>query len=97
MHRVPQSIHAMIAGLTCTTPTLVIGWSHKYQECQAGFEMESVAFYYSADKQQILQAVPAMLGHLAEIRTQLAEHLPENQQSSASQFDRLKEIIPWKN
>jgi polysaccharide pyruvyl transferase WcaK-like protein len=94
---ITSRFHAMIAGLTCSTPTLVIGWSHKYQECLAAFEMESAAFDYSADTQQILQAVPAMLGHLAEIRTQLAEHLPENQQSSASQFERLKEIIPWKS
>lgn len=94
---VTSRFHAMIAGITCATPTLVIGWSHKYQECLAGFEMESAAFDYSADTQQILQAVPAMLSHLAEIRAQLAEHLPENQHSSASQFDRLKEIITWKN
>jgi colanic acid/amylovoran biosynthesis protein len=94
---ITSRFHAMIAGLTCSTPTLVIGWSHKYQECLAGFEMESAAFDYSADTLQILQAVPAMLSHLAEIRVQLAAHLPENQQSSALQFDRLKEVIPWKN
>ncbi|HET59246.1 MAG TPA: polysaccharide pyruvyl transferase family protein [Chloroflexi bacterium] len=94
---ITSRFHAMIAGLTCTTPTLVIGWSHKYQECLAGFEMESTAFDYSADTQQILQAVPAMLSHLAEFRAQLTERLPENQRSSASQFDRLKEIITWKN
>ena len=94
---VTSRFHAMISGLVCTTPTLVIGWSHKYLETLAGFDMEATAFNYNAEPQIIFEAAQDMLTRLPEIKAQIAAHLPENQRSSAAQFDRLKEGMSWKN
>lgn len=94
---VTSRFHAMISGLVCTTPTLVIGWSHKYLETLAGFGMESAAFDYNSDPEKIIAAAQEMMERLPEIKAQLAHHLPENQRSSAAQFDRLARELLWKN
>lgn len=94
---VTSRFHAMISGLVCKTPTLVIGWSHKYLETLADFDLEWAAFNYHTDPEAIIEAAQKMLKQLPEIKAQIARCLPENQRSSAAQFDRLKEVMPWKS
>lgn len=94
---VTSRFHAMISGLVCTTPTLVVGWSHKYLETLAGFAMESAAFDYNSNPEAILDAAEEMLTRLSTLTAQIAQFFPENQRSSAAQFDRLRKEIQWKN
>ncbi len=44
---VASRFHAMIAALCTGTPTLVFGWSHKYNEVLKEFELENTALDYS--------------------------------------------------
>jgi hypothetical protein len=54
--------HAMIAALSQEVPTVVIGWSHKYQEVLVDFSLENCCFDYAAE-------------HIGEIQTRIAEIL----------------------
>lgn len=94
---ITSRFHAMISGLVCTTPTFVIGWSHKYLETLAGFGLESAAMDYNAAPEKILAAVREMTLQLPQIKAQISERLLENQNSSAAQFDHLKDVLQWKN
>jgi len=43
---VTSRFHAMISGLATATPTLVIGWSHKYAEVMQRFDQEDLVLSY---------------------------------------------------
>ncbi|NSW54084.1 MAG: polysaccharide pyruvyl transferase family protein [Anaerolineae bacterium] len=89
--------HAMVSGLVNATPTLVIGWSHKYHEVLSAFGMPDFAFDFSADPEAMTAAALGLLDRLAEMRAQLAAARPANQASAAHQFDWLQEHFAWKN
>lgn len=86
--------HAMVAGLALGVPTLVLGWSHKYQEVMAMFGAEE--FYLNWEEMRadrIVEAIDRLVADGAEIRQTLDAGLFEVQQSSAKQFDWLAEFL----
>ncbi|WP_341953817.1 polysaccharide pyruvyl transferase family protein [Salinibacterium sp. TMP30] len=91
---VASRFHAMVSALAMAVPTLVIGWSHKYQEVLEMFEAEEWAMPHSEAE---LGALVARFEQLAEARTEVAaslrQHLPAVQERSLAQADLIATIV----
>jgi len=91
---VTSRFHAMISSLSMGVPTLVIGWSHKYEEVLEMFELQDWAIG-SADATE--ESVWARFGSLVEaepeVRAHLAEHLPEVKARSLKQADLIADLV----
>jgi colanic acid/amylovoran biosynthesis protein len=85
--------HAVISGLALSIPTLVIGWSHKYQEALADFGMDEYAVDFENANINLVDLVKKMLQNKEKIKTQLTEALEPVRASSRSQFEILKKIL----
>ena len=91
---VASRFHAMVAGLSLGIPTLVLGWSHKYQEIMSMFGTEEHYSDWSGlTPDNIVKATQSLLDDRESISQSLRANLDEVQQSSASQFDWLEEFL----
>lgn len=85
---VTSRFHAMISGLSTCTPTVVVGWSHKYREVLddfglAEFGMDSATL---STPTEIVSKVQICLANKVHIESQIREALPSVQQRSALNF-----------
>ena len=86
--------HAMIAGLTLGVPTLVLGWSHKYQEVLSLFGTEGYFLNWEQlAPDTIIEATESLLAERENVTLSLSSHLSQVKQSSARQFDWLQEYL----
>ena len=85
---VTSRFHAMISGLSTCTPTVVIGWSHKYREVLDDFGLAEMGFDSSALSApgKLAASVADMLERRDEIATQIRAGLPAVQERSARNF-----------
>jgi len=91
---IASRFHAMVSSLATGVPTLVIGWSHKYQEVLEMFRMERWAFGHR-------DMLPAQLGRRFdeldaardEIRATLADRLGEVKRISVHQADLIADLV----
>ena len=82
--------HAMVAALSVGVPVLVLGWSHKYLEVMAQFELEEWAFDYGDHDAAAFTARLRELVRTREtIAATIAERLPAVRAASMAQFDEL--------
>lgn len=90
---VTSRFHAMISSLSMGVPTVVIGWSHKYQEVLDLFGLSEWAFgsdAFSADK--VTAELERLRDRDAEVRTAITSALPDVKALSLSQADLIAEI-----
>ena len=85
---VTSRFHAMISGLSTCTPTVVVGWSHKYREVLddfglAEFGMDSATL---STPSTIVSNVTNCLMNKATIEAQIREALPAVKERSALNF-----------
>ena len=85
---VTSRFHAMISGLSTCTPTVVVGWSHKYREVLddfglADFGMDSSALSHP---EEIVQNVQRCIADKAMIEAQIRQSLPAVKERSALNF-----------
>jgi polysaccharide pyruvyl transferase WcaK-like protein len=91
---VASRFHAMVSSLAMSVPTLVIGWSHKYEEVLEMFGASEWAFGH--DKLEI--------GYLSErfeelvvaqdrVRASIEERLPQVKARSLAQADLIADIV----
>jgi polysaccharide pyruvyl transferase WcaK-like protein len=85
---VTSRFHAMISGLSTCTPTVVVGWSHKYREVLddfglAEFGMDSSALSSPAE---IVAQVQRCVADKSRIELQIREALPAVKERSALNF-----------
>jgi colanic acid/amylovoran biosynthesis protein len=85
---VTSRFHAMISGLSTCTPTVVVGWSHKYREVLddfglADFGMDSTAL---SRPEEIVQHVQRCIADKAMIEAQIRQSLPAVKERSALNF-----------
>jgi polysaccharide pyruvyl transferase WcaK-like protein len=85
---VTSRFHAMISGFSTCTPTVVVGWSHKYLEVLddfglAEFGMDSTALSHP---EEIVQQVQRCIDNRATIKAQIREALPAVKERSALNF-----------
>jgi polysaccharide pyruvyl transferase WcaK-like protein len=85
---VTSRFHAMISGLATATPTVVVGWSHKYREVLSDFGLEDFGFDAdSLDTPHVLvQKVQDALQQREQIGEQIQKNLPAVQERSARNF-----------
>ena len=90
---VTSRFHGMITGLASATPTVVVGWGHKYSEVLEQFDMEHLAVDYSAlrDPGSVSALISRAWADRASIRGVLTEGLPAAQASAARNFSALVE------
>ena len=85
---VTSRFHAMISGLATVTPTVVVGWSHKYREVLddfglADFGLDSAELRAPAT---IVHKVSSALENRGAIQEQIRAALPNVVQKSALNF-----------
>lgn len=90
---VASRFHAMVAGLSLCVPTMVIGWSHKYRETLADFEMQNYAIDYKNTDMKIVKVYREFIQNLEDIQSQLQQNILKVKTSSDKQFEYLRQII----
>ena len=92
---VTSRFHAMISGLATCTPTVVVGWSHKYREVLddfglADFGMDSAELSHP---ERIVQKVQYALQNSDTIAAQIEKSLPIVREKSARNFAVIAEAV----
>lgn len=90
---VASRFHAMVAGLSLCVPTMVIGWSHKYRETLADFDMQNYAIDYKNTDIKILYVYKMFIQNLGDIQSQLQKSILKVKTSSNKQFEYLRQTI----
>ena len=92
---VTSRFHAMISGLATSTPTVVVGWSHKYKEVLddfglADFGMDSAELQHP---ESIVAKVKFAIDHRDELSEQIARALPAVRAKSARNFEVIAQAV----
>ena len=88
---VTSRFHAMIAGLSAGVPSLVIGWSHKYREVLAMFELEHLSFsLHDLDDERLKMVLTQFLAARVEVARRIADRLPAVREAAAAQLEALE-------
>lgn len=90
---VASRFHAMISSLATATPTLVIGWSHKYREVLAEFNQGDAAVdYRDLDIEVILEKCDMLLESRNQRSNEIAKNLPSALVSSRAGIASVLEL-----
>ncbi len=91
---VASRFHAMVSALAMSVPTLVIGWSHKYEEVLEMFGLEEWAIGHSdLDVARLSQRFDELVAARTRVVGLLREHLPEVRARSLAQADLIAELV----
>lgn len=92
---VTSRFHAMISGLATATPTVVVGWSHKYKEVLSDFGLEDFGFDAQCldDPSIVTGKVVDALGHREAIIGRIHAGLPTVKERSARNFSVIAEVM----
>jgi polysaccharide pyruvyl transferase WcaK-like protein len=90
---VTSRFHAMISGLATSTPTVVIGWSHKYKEVLDDFGLSNLGLDSSAlnEPSEIADIVAQVLATRVDISRQISAALPNVKVRSLRNFSAIAE------
>ena len=90
---VTSRFHAMISGLATSTPTVVVGWSHKYKEVLDDFGLSSLGLDSSAlnNPSEIADVVARVLSTRDELSQQITDALPAVKVRSLRNFSAIAE------
>lgn len=95
---VASRFHAMVSSLAMAVPTLVIGWSHKYQEVLDMFGLAEWAFGKDKFSQSHLRGeFDRLAANEDEVRAKLSESLPKVKAKSRVQVDEIVKIVTRAN
>lgn len=92
---VTSRFHAMISGLATSTPTVVVGWSHKYKEVLDDFGLASLGLDSSAlnTPSEIADIVAEVLASKDDISRQISATLPAVKIRSLRNFSAIAEAV----
>ena len=90
---VTSRFHAMISGLATSTPTVVVGWSHKYKEVLDDFGLSSLGLDSSAlnNPSETAGVVARVLSERDELSQQITAALPAVKVRSLRNFSAIAE------
>ena len=90
---VTSRFHAMISGLATSTPTVVVGWSHKYKEVLDDFGLSSLGLDSSSlnTPSEIADIVGEVLASKDEMSQQISAALPAVKIRSLRNFSVIAE------
>ena len=85
---VTSRFHAMISGLSTCTPTVVVGWSHKYREVLDDFGLVDYGMDSStlSHPEEIVEKVMQCVANSQQIATQISVALPAVREKSELNF-----------
>lgn len=90
---VTSRFHAMVSGLATATPTLVMGWSHKYDEVLEMFGAAQWALPHSELTQSTLrEKFDRLWSARNEVSAQIASNLPGVRAKANVQLDLIADI-----
>ena len=87
---ISSRFHSMVAGLSLCVPTMVVGWSHKYQETLSDFGMDRFAVDFEDDSTDLSGYLGELLEKNLEIKEQLGYSLEKVKLISKKQFNYLE-------
>ena len=92
---VTSRFHAMISGLATSTPTVVVGWSHKYKEVLddfglAEFGMDSAELSHP---ESIVAKVKFAIENRQDLSAQISKALPAVRAKSAKNFEVIARAV----
>lgn len=92
---VTSRFHAMISGLATATPTVVVGWSHKYREVLDEFGLVEFGLDHRvlAEPQTIVDLARAALDDADGIRGRIEAALPTVRQRSMDNFLAMERVL----
>ena len=92
---VTSRFHAMISGLATATPTIVLGWSHKYREVLDLFDASQYGLDAMAlsDTTRIVDMVKSALGLRDVLEKQMKAVLPEVIHQSEENFRIIASVL----
>ena len=92
---VTSRFHAMISGLATVTPTVVVGWSHKYREVLDEFGLVEFGLDHRvlAEPQVVVDLARAALDDSDEIRERIRATLPAVQERSMDNFLAIERVL----
>ena len=85
--------HSMIAALSTEVPTVVLGWSHKYQEIMDIFGLETVVNYKSYEYEHLWSAVKDAIANNLKYKAILREKNSYCKASAMENFTLLEEFV----
>ncbi|RMG39138.1 MAG: hypothetical protein D6719_14025 [Candidatus Dadabacteria bacterium] len=95
---IASRFHSMVSALATCVPTVLVGWSHKYREVMAMFNMEEFAVSYkdfSAEK--LKNRFEVLVASEENVRTTLKRRLPEVKALSAKNFEIVARVLGLDN
>ena len=92
---VTSRFHAMISGLATCTPTVVVGWSHKYREVLDDFGLTDFGMDSAelSRPERIVQKVQYALENCDGISSQIEKALPLVREKSARNFAVIAQVV----
>lgn len=92
--QVTSRFHAMVSGLATSTPTVVVGWSHKYAEVMAGFGLEDQVLHFENTDDEALWNTYAQADQDHErLKAQIAAGLPAAQRESRINLLVVRDVL----
>ena len=86
--------HAMIASLSSTVPTLVIGWGHKYNEIMELFGLEQFSCDFTVANEKVLcESFSSLWEDRDKYREQISISLDSVKDSAAKNFKLLRQFL----
>ena len=92
---VTSRFHAMISGLATCTPTIVVGWSHKYREVLDDFGLAQLGMDSDvlSDPSVVVAEVAKVLADRDRLSAQIAAALPGVTARSARNFEVIARVV----
>lgn len=91
---VTSRFHAMISGLATGTPTVVVGWSHKYAEVMAHFDLdEFVLRFTDTDADALWDAFAAADERNRAIRAAIRAGLPDMTRQAQVNLEVIRDVL----
>ena len=91
---ITSRFHAMVAALALGIPTLVLGWSHKYEEVLEMFDCADVALDFSEADKQLIPLTEQLLRETDARRERIDAAGDDVHRSANSQFDVFDQLPP---
>ena len=87
---VTSRFHAMVSSLATSTPVMVVGWSHKYQEVLDAFGIKGCAIDYSTlTEDELFSRFNDIAHRRHELTETIARALPEVQAGSRVSYEAV--------
>lgn len=91
---VASRFHAMVSALAMAVPTLVVGWSHKYQEVLEMFDAEDWAIAHDdLSLGYLIKRFEQLSAEQATVAETLSQRLPEVKKKSYSQAELIATLV----